>query len=186
VIRLIPFVALLLNLLPIISIHAQHKKLEKQVAEAKKKAAEQAPRPMAEIGKPLPPFKVISANNFLFQSGDLEKGKPIILVLFNPNCDHCRVAATKLVDKVDDLKQSLLFFVTGPNLQSELGTFVATTGLIDMDHIMMSADLFNMTDSLFESKGIPQIMLYNREHILIHKQYSELNMDSLMHYVNQL
>lgn len=44
--------------------------------------------------KKLPPFQMVQADGKVFKAEELPKGKPILLIYFSPDCEHCQ----KLMD----------------------------------------------------------------------------------------
>ena len=60
----------------------------------------------------IPPFKMVLSDNKIFTANDLPKGKPIILIYFDPDCDHCQKLMTALFKKINDFKKAEIVMVT--------------------------------------------------------------------------
>jgi thiol-disulfide isomerase/thioredoxin len=65
----------------------------------------------AQEGK-VPPFKMLQANGKVFKAQDLPMGKPIILIYFSPDCDHCNAVMKDLVKYAANLKKASIAMIT--------------------------------------------------------------------------
>ena len=52
----------------------------------------------------VPSFKITLSNNKVFNAADLPKGKPVVLIYFDPDCDHCQKLMTELFKKINNFK----------------------------------------------------------------------------------
>jgi len=60
----------------------------------------------------IPPFKMTLSNNKIFNATDLPKGKPIVLIYFDPDCDHCQKLMTELFKKINSFKKVEMVLIT--------------------------------------------------------------------------
>ena len=60
----------------------------------------------------IPPFKMTLSNNKIFKAGDLPKGKPLVLIYFDPDCDHCQKLMTELFKKINSFKKTEMVLIT--------------------------------------------------------------------------
>ena len=60
----------------------------------------------------LPPFKMYRSDKTIFDAGELPKTKPVILIYFDPDCDHCQKLMKELFQKVDAFKTAEIIMVT--------------------------------------------------------------------------
>lgn len=60
----------------------------------------------------LPPFKMLRTNGRYFTTNDLPKGRPVVLVYFAPDCEHCQQLLHALFDKIDAFQKAELLLVT--------------------------------------------------------------------------
>jgi thiol-disulfide isomerase/thioredoxin len=60
----------------------------------------------------IPPFKMTLSNNKTFNAADLQKGKPLVLIYFDPDCDHCQKLMTELFKKINSFKKAQMVLVT--------------------------------------------------------------------------
>lgn len=184
-------IAIALLALSPLDILAQQKK--KSAKKTPKKTETEAPnfsanyeKPKAAPGAPLLEFNVVGHDEKLYYSRDIPFGKPVVLVLFNPSCGHCAEVAQEIKAHINQFLDVQFVFITGLNLLGELKTFAESTGIHDQKNIIVSADNSDVTKEIFEYKGIPQIMVYNKDHFLQRTFYKEVDTDSLRFYLNKM
>src|SRR5437868_329142 len=53
----------------------------------------------------LPPFKLLKADSVTyFTKADLPKNKAVLLMIFDPNCDHCQHETEDLIKNIESFK----------------------------------------------------------------------------------
>ena len=72
-------------------------------------------------GGAIPPFKMLQTNGAYFSATDLPKGKPVVLIYFAPDCEHCQVLMNDLFKKVNELKTAELVLVTFKPIEDVAG-----------------------------------------------------------------
>ena len=60
----------------------------------------------------IPSFKIKLSNNEIFNAADLPKDKPLVLIYFDPDCDHCQKLMTELFKKMNNFKNVEMVLVT--------------------------------------------------------------------------
>ena len=60
----------------------------------------------------IPPFKMTLSNNKVFNATDLPKNKPLVLIYFDPDCDHCQKLMTELFKKINSFKKAEIVLIT--------------------------------------------------------------------------
>jgi len=60
----------------------------------------------------LPPFKMYLSNNSIFSAAELPKNKPIIVIYFDPDCDHCQKLMNDVFKKINSFKHAEIVMVT--------------------------------------------------------------------------
>ena len=68
--------------------------------------------PSGMSSQTIPPFKMTLSNNKIFKAADLPKGKPIVLIYFDPDCDHCQKLMTELFKKINRFKKTEMVLIT--------------------------------------------------------------------------
>lgn len=65
----------------------------------------------AQSGK-LPPFKMVQANGSIFKAQDLPMEKPILIVYFSPECDHCEKLMKEFFKLATSFQKASVAFIT--------------------------------------------------------------------------
>ena len=73
-------------------------------------------------GSAVPPFKMLQTNGRYFSANELDRTKPVVLIYFAPDCDHCQVLLQGVFKNLDAFKKAQLVLVTFKPL-SELALF---------------------------------------------------------------
>ncbi len=159
--------------------------MEEQVAIAKKQAELASYKLLAQPGAKLPAFQVLDNEKKIITDADIDKNAPLVIVLFNPGCDHCMMATKAFYERKDEFKDATILFITGAQLWGQLSSFMRfiNLDLSQATHFIISADNSNVTKDLFESKGIPQVMVYNKEKILQKVFHQFISIDSVLDYL---
>jgi hypothetical protein len=173
-------------LLPVL-LTAQQKKSKSRPTEKVTNTEEtQMPpglKPLAIKGAPLPSFTFVTAQQTRMTLEQLPSDKPVLLALFNPMCDHCQKVATTIRDHIKEFEHVTILFVTGMNFMNELANFSKLSGIETFPNFIVCSAQEEFTEQLFEAKGIPQIMLYNRDHLLQKTYYENITVKDVLNYL---
>ena len=60
----------------------------------------------------IPPFSMMQGNGKVFKAQQLPMGKPVIIIYFDPDCDHCEKTTKELLGKMDEFKNASIAMVT--------------------------------------------------------------------------
>jgi thioredoxin-related protein len=66
---------------------------------------------LAQTGK-LPPFKMMQSNGKIFTAHDLPMGKPILIIYFSPDCDHCEKMLKEFFRQSSGFQKASVAFIT--------------------------------------------------------------------------
>ena len=91
------------------------------------------------IKKGLPAFNILQIDGTHFKASDLNKDLPVMLVYFDPDCDHCRLFIQELLKQADSFRQVQIVMVTYVPIQ-QVKKFVANTGLSNYPAIKVGTE----------------------------------------------
>jgi thiol-disulfide isomerase/thioredoxin len=152
---------------------------EKKKYEFKQKstfAGKKSETPDAELGAKMPDFQVVNTNKDLVSKDELiKKGKPSVIMFFNPSCSHCQTTAKMIKDSLQQYKDIPFVLITGDNMVNDIKNFAEMTTVLDEPNVTVTADYSKISDLLFEYKGIPQVMIYDKNQILKTKMYIDMH-----------
>lgn len=69
----------------------------------------------------IPPFKILQTNGTFFTATELPKNKPVVLVYFSPDCEHCQVLMNAMFKRINEFKKTELVLVTFKPLEELIG-----------------------------------------------------------------
>ena len=73
--------------------------------------------PSEAISQNLPPFKMYRSDKTIFSVAELPKTKPIVLIYFDPDCEHCQKLMKELFQKIDAFKKAEIIMVTFKSME---------------------------------------------------------------------
>lgn len=147
------------------------------------KAKNNYEKPLAQPGALRPNLTWLSTDEKIYADSNLRKQTPLILVLFNPSCGHCMEVAVSMKMRIQELAGVDIVFLTGGNLLAELPSFIQQTRFSGMPNVYVGTDYTDISKQLFEYNGIPQIMVYNKDRILLKTYYKQIDLDEIIRLV---
>jgi thioredoxin-related protein len=139
----------------------------------------------AQAGK-LPPFRMMQTNGKVFKAEHLPMGKPIIIIYFSPECDHCEKLMKELVKRIEELKKVSIAMVTYLPVEKVL-EFEKTYVLKKYSNIYTGTEgssfflrnYYNLTE-------MPFVALYSKKGDLIKWYSKEIDLKDLSTRLNRL
>ena len=64
------------------------------------------------LSQSLPPFKMYRSDKTIFNAAELPKTKPVVLIYFDPDCEHCQILMKEFFQKIDAFKNVEILMVT--------------------------------------------------------------------------
>jgi thioredoxin-related protein len=107
---------------------------------------------------------MVLPNGSNFTSASIKKGKPIILIYFSPDCDHCKVLMNEFFKRTSDFDKAEIVMVTFKPLK-EVVQFISDYRVNQHPNIIVGSETpmfyiryyYNLTSTpytaLFDKKG---------------------------------
>ncbi|HEX2846204.1 MAG TPA: hypothetical protein VHN59_06625 [Chitinophagaceae bacterium] len=139
----------------------------------------------AQKGK-LPPFRMVQENGVVFKAEQLPVGKPILLVYFSPDCDHCAVLAKQLLKKENPFKKASIAMITFLPLDkvAQFNRKYATSTFKNVFVGTEGGSFF--LRKYFGIMEMPFVALYDKDGNLLQKYEKDIPFDSLSAKLNKL
>jgi len=130
----------------------------------------------------LPNMKLTKIDGTTLEARGLAGKSKIILIFFQPDCDHCQNEARQIANRLPAFAGYTLYFISGSSLP-EIEKFSRDYKLNDQPNINFAG-----TDgqSIFDNYGgipAPSIYLYSVEGDLIEKFNGEMEIDVVIKYL---
>jgi hypothetical protein len=139
----------------------------------------------AQSGK-VPPFQMVQANGKIFRAQDLPMGKPILLVYFSPECDHCVTMLNDFFKQAGSFQKASVAFITFLPID-KVSKFLKDYGVAN--HPNMYAGTEGSTffvRNYFRLKETPFAALYTKNGDLVVSYEKNVNIKALAEKLKQL
>lgn len=134
---------------------------------------------------PLPKFNIINYQNKNVNEEVLHNGGNLILMMFNPTCDHCEDETNLILKNIFLFQKSKILLVAASVQTANLPYFESLVQFSQYPSTMtVAVDSANIIDKLFTYKALPQINIYDGvQHRLIKTFEGFVPLDSLKPYI---
>lgn len=87
--------------------------------------------------------------------------KPIVIIYFHPECEHCRYEAAEIGQHAGDFEKCQLIMVTPDDSLPRIEAFCEQYQLGEVDNIEILTDKHNRFREVFGKTAIPSVFIYN-------------------------
>ncbi|HAO47476.1 MAG TPA: redoxin domain-containing protein [Ferruginibacter sp.] len=111
----------------------------------------------------VPPFTITRLpDSTRFSKEDLARKKPVIIMLFSPDCDHCQHTTRELVAKISLFKKAQIIMAS-PLEYSYLRKFYEDYHIASCPNITMGRDPAYMLGTFYRIRSYPAIFVYDKK-----------------------
>lgn len=114
-----------------------------------------------------PPVKLLltDSTNY-FTKDDLKKKSPVLLILFSPDCEHCRKETEELIRNINEFQKIQIVMATFLSYEKMMN-FYNEFGLEKYNNIVVGQDFQNFLPSFFMIHNLPFHAFYDKKKELI-------------------
>ena len=127
----------------------------------------------------LPMLSVKAIDSTVISLRDLP-GK-VILIYFNPECDHCQSEAREISLQKPSFKQYQVYFIASDSIQN-IVNFRETYELTEQNFYFAQAGLAEVYEAVGPIPSVPAIYIYNEKH-LVKRLEGQVPMEELIKYL---
>ncbi|HLF47222.1 MAG TPA: thioredoxin fold domain-containing protein [Chitinophagaceae bacterium] len=132
-----------------------------------------------------PPFKLLSTDSStIFTNKDIKKNKPVFIMVFSPDCDHCQHHAEEMVNKKDQFKNIQVVMGTMQS-PSKVKDFYINYQLEKLDHLIIGQDREYILGTYYKMKSLPFLAFYDKKGKLIDVFEGALPIDKVLEILNR-
>lgn len=111
----------------------------------------------------LPEFRILKADSTWFTDQLIPQDKPVIIMYFNPDCEHCQKEAEVLVRNREILDSAFLLLASYDSPE-DIGHFVKRYKLDQFRYMAAGRDADYYLPTFFKVEKTPFIAVYSRYH----------------------
>lgn len=110
----------------------------------------------------LPPFQIMEANGKIFRAENLPMGKPILLIYFSPDCDHCKSFTKDLLKQASKLKKTSIVLITYEDVE-KVKSFSKEFNLLTYPNMYVGTEGNNFfVRDYYRVSSMPFVALHNK------------------------
>ncbi|MGV8878573.1 MAG: TlpA family protein disulfide reductase [Sphingobacteriaceae bacterium] len=116
----------------------------------------------------IPPFRILSvADSTYFTPVNLKKNKPVVVIYFAPDCDHCFKFTKAILGKIKTFRDAQLIFITFAGYKNTKD-FVKKFGLAKYPNIIVGTEGYTYTvQRFYKVSTTPFTAVYDKSHLLL-------------------
>ena len=115
----------------------------------------------------IPPFKLLLTDSSTYVTkDDLGKKKPVMIMLFSPDCDHCKHETEDIIKNIDAFKKVEIVMST-TNPFDKMVDFYNKYDLKRFDNIIVGKDVSYFFPVFYDIRSLPFLAFYNKKKELI-------------------
>lgn len=138
-----------------------------------------------QTNAPLPKFNIINNESKNITKDVLESGGNLILMMFNPTCDHCEDETRSFIQNIFMFKKSKILLVAADVQTPNLSYFESNLKCSQYPStITVAIDSAGLIRKLFTYAALPQINIYDGKSMRLLKTFEGFTpIDSLKKYI---
>jgi thiol-disulfide isomerase/thioredoxin len=115
----------------------------------------------------LPPIQILlSDSSTVYTKAQIPNGRPVLFMIFSPDCSHCQHETEEIIAHMDELKTVQIVMITYHSL-ALMKDFISNYGLTRFPNIVVGKDVYYITTGFFDIHNIPYMAMYNKKGKLI-------------------
>lgn len=133
-----------------------------------------------------PKFSMQLTNGKLFSTKDLSPGKPVIIIYFAPDCEHCQKLMNAFFKRVHDFKKAQVVMVTFKPM-NEVNDFEKNYQTVKYPNIKVGIEVpIFFFRTYYNVENTPFTVLYDRRRKLVISYKKETPVDDLIRHLKVL
>jgi thiol-disulfide isomerase/thioredoxin len=129
----------------------------------------------------VPPLKLLLLDSTTyFTKNDLKKNKPVLIIVFNPDCEHCKHETEELIKNIDSLKNIQIIMATMMKFDM-MRSFYEKYDLQRFQNITVGQDVQYTLPSFYQMHFMPYLAMYNKKGNLLTTFEGSMKMEDLIH-----
>ena len=129
----------------------------------------------------VPPLKLLLLDSTsYFTKNDLKKNRPVLIIVFNPDCEHCKHETEEIIKNIDSLKNIQIVMATIMSFDL-MKSFYEEYDLQRFQNIIVGKDVQYTLPSFYQMHFMPYLAMYNKKGNLLATFEGSMKMEDLIH-----
>ncbi|HEV8506165.1 MAG TPA: thioredoxin [Chitinophagaceae bacterium] len=129
----------------------------------------------------VPPLKLLLLDSAsYFTKNDLKKNRPVLIIVFNPDCEHCKHETEEIIKNIDSLKNIQIVMATIMSFDL-MKSFYENYDLQRFQNIIVGKDVQYTLPSFYQMHFMPYLAMYNKKGNLLATFEGSMKMQDLIH-----
>lgn len=109
---------------------------------------------------------LLSDSTTKYTKENVPKKKPVLLIFFSPDCEHCQHETEQLMLNKEALKDIHIVMATTLPIY-KMKAFAEQYGLTELPNVVVGRDLYYLLPGFYEIRNLPYLALYDKKGKLI-------------------
>ena len=115
----------------------------------------------------VPPLRLLLTDSTtLFTKNDLKNKKPVLIILFSPDCEHCKHETEEIIKNKEQLKKIQIVMATMLPFD-KMKQFYDKYELRNIENLVVGQDIYFILPSFYQIKNFPYNAMYDKKGKLI-------------------
>jgi len=129
----------------------------------------------------VPPLKLLLLDSTSYLTkNDLKKNKPVLIIVFNPDCEHCKHETEEIIKNIDSLKNVQIIMATIMSFEL-MKSFYEKYDLQRFQNIVVGKDVQYTLPSFYQMHFMPYLAMYNKKGNLLATFEGSMKIADLIH-----
>jgi hypothetical protein len=120
-----------------------------------------------------------------FNTNQIPDGKPIILLYFSPDCDHCQKETDSLLHNIEYLRHVQFYFITNDPIE-RIKVFNTYYKIYNYPNITLGQDYHFFFIGHFKPSGPPYLLIYDKNKRWRAVFKGEASVSQIVKFINTL
>ena len=128
----------------------------------------------------VPAFKLLKVDSSsYFTKDDLKKNRPVLIMIFNPDCDHCKHETEEIIKHIDELKDVQIVMATMMSFDA-MKSFYENYNLHQFENITVGQDISFTLPTFYQIHFMPYLAMYDKKGNLLTTFEGSMKIDDLI------
>ena len=133
----------------------------------------------------LPPVKILlSDSSTIFSKAEIPANKPVLYMIFSPECSHCQHETEELIAHKELFKDVQIVMVTMHPLWM-MNEFVSKYKVNTLPNVIVGRDIYYTSPGFYNIHNLPFLAMYNKKGELINTFEGSMPVEKVAELLNE-